>query len=112
MRLIDMQVSVNGTAPGGQQTTQAQALYTYRFLHDVDQARKTNLQRQESAQPAVATAASAALSDQAPLRVRSYTNRVKREEKEPERRSESGIYGGMMWKTKSSPSPQHIDFSA
>lgn len=112
MRLIDMQVSVNGTAPNGQQTAMGQVLYMYRFLHDVDQARKANLQRQESTQPTAATTASVALSDPPPLRVRSYTNRVKREEKEPERRSESSVYAGMMWKTKSSPSPQHIDFSA
>jgi hypothetical protein len=110
MRLIDMQISVNGTAANSQYAAQAQAAQTYRYLSLVDQARKINLHRQESTQPAAALSTAGSVSD--PMRVRSYANRVKREEKEPERRFEMSSYTGMMWKMKGSDAPQYIDFSA
>mgnify|MGYP001397469538 CR=1 FL=1 len=80
MRLIDMQVSVNATAPGGHQTAQEQAVYTYRFLHDVDQARKVNIERQQSPQPAIAATMSSIVSDDVPQPARSFTNRIRRKE--------------------------------
>lgn len=112
MRLIDMQISVNGTAPAGYQTAQAQAMHMYRWLHEVDQARKTNLHRQTSTTPAAGTAASVALSDQAPLRLRSYVNRAKREEREPFDESSGAERYRSLARRNTSTTPLYIDFQA
>lgn len=110
MRLVDMQVSVNATVPGGDQYGQLQSAVVYRFFHDIEQARKTNLQRQESTIPVQLTYAPLTLQDQ--KTTVTYTNRVKREsDHSKEEDSDSKTEYGSMSKSDYHQ-PLYIDFSA
>lgn len=115
MRLVDIQMSVNGTAPGGEQYGQLQSATAYRFFNDIQEARKTNLQRQESAQPTQLTYASLPLQDQKT----SYLNRVKQEhdrlldknKKNDKEDNDAKTEYGQLAKTYNTE-PIYIDFSA
>lgn len=83
MRIVDLQMSLGGSAPAGAQTGALQAVQTYRFLRDVDHARRENLHRQESVVASSSAAASLRTQDAVSAPQRTYVNRARRD---PERR--------------------------
>lgn len=82
MRIVDLQMSFGGSAPAGAQFGAAQAVQTYRFLRDVDHAKRENLHRQESVVTSSPAAASLRSQDVMSTSVRNYVNRARRD---PER---------------------------